>query len=1188
MITLRRLAAAQYKGLVAVDLTLPERGSILIEGRNEAGKSTLFDAIYFALYGVPLVGEIGQAIHYGADELAVQLTLDVSGAELSVRRRARQTAKTLRTEAELEIRYGDEVEVVRGSQAVTQRLQQELGGLTAEALLNSCLVAQKQLGRLESLSRGSREEALTILLNLAKLSEVQQRLRPRPDDDAALRRAQARVDLARIRKELAAVACQRATLERQQRIHAVREGIEALHGLQQALDEARQDARTQEQRLVALSQRLQELKRLKEAHGKWDRVAEAARRCGAAEQDVALAEQDVAQARAAAAALPGAVERARRYHAARDQAQALSDRQAQLRELATRDEQVRSRRAEREHLAERGAKLERELETLMRQRHELQRQIAQLAPLEGELQASRQRLEALNRLTEALGKLADEQRQLEELQARAVARVEAEERAAAAVAELRAARDVLDGLEAQRRAAEQRQRLAQARDLLSKWQRCRQALDEAAAARRLLADLALAVSGVEHVAVPDGTAAGTAGLLLSLIVDHPLTAALVLRLRLWSGGAELVEARPAAPDEARGLQAGRLPAIGAPDGAALRAELQAIAQALRALGETVPTSATAAAGRLAELEQELQAAAPAFDEEAYVQARARVAAAETRLADAQAALSKLPDARAVALETAAVQERITALEKRCGTLAESCGLSAADAGVLQRAIPLAVKEEQERSNRLNKQLGRKEGLSQQLSELNRNYQERARDLADVRDNLAKDSDERLAREEQEITSARACLQAEADTLQASIKETLADDPASSGELPADAVALRTLVQQWADEANRRVAVLEDQARSLPECEARLRTAVDRLAGLRRDLDEALAGAQAADEAAPSPGREQDAPHALPAPAVATERLEALAREIERLNEPAVLTEQAEAQRAAGAAEDRARRAIQEARRVAARLVEILAALGHALPSDDGELGGEPGRLAECILQHCPEAAEDLPSRDETESRLRALDQEAGRLEQARQQALVLLGESAAEEETDLEMAEQDLRALELDLAARRRAQDIIVATRQRMISKVLPDTLANMCVLLPHLTAGRYRHASLSEDYRLQVWDERKRDFVEKSLFSGGTQDQFSLALRLGFALAALPRELGTSPGFLFLDEPLSSFDHDRTAALVELLTHGQIATHFQQVFLISHSQAFDPALFTYHIVMEGGQVASSTLPGGARTISLP
>jgi exonuclease SbcC len=65
---------------------------------------------------------------------------------------------------------------------------------------------------------------------------------------------------------------------------------------------------------------------------------------------------------------------------------------------------------------------------------------------------------------------------------------------------------------------------------------------------------------------------------------------------------------------------------------------------------------------------------------------------------------------------------------------------------------------------------------------------------------------------------------------------------------------------------------------------------------------------------------------------------------------------------------------------------------------------------------------------------------------------------------------------------------------------------------------------------------------MPKNLFSGGTRDQCSLALRLAFALATLPQELGVAPGFIFLDEPLSAFDSQRAQALVELITTGTIA----------------------------------------------
>jgi DNA repair exonuclease SbcCD ATPase subunit len=143
--------------------------------------------------------------------------------------------------------------------------------------------------------------------------------------------------------------------------------------------------------------------------------------------------------------------------------------------------------------------------------------------------------------------------------------------------------------------------------------------------------------------------------------------------------------------------------------------------------------------------------------------------------------------------------------------------------------------------------------------------------------------------------------------------------------------------------------------------------------------------------------------------------------------------------------------------------------------------------------------------------------------------------------------------------------------------------------LLQQLTGGRYRDVRLTPeesndqsstmDYRIRVWDRAAGRFVAKNLFSGGTRDQCSLALRLAFALATLPQELGVAPGFIFLDEPLSAFDAQRAQALVELLTTGIIAQQFNQVVLISHSHAFDRDAFHYHVRMEGGQVIESDLP---------
>lgn len=164
------------------------------------------------------------------------------------------------------------------------------------------------------------------------------------------------------------------------------------------------------------------------------------------------------------------------------------------------------------------------------------------------------------------------------------------------------------------------------------------------------------------------------------------------------------------------------------------------------------------------------------------------------------------------------------------------------------------------------------------------------------------------------------------------------------------------------------------------------------------------------------------------------------------------------------------------------------------------------------------------------------------------------------------------------LEIKRRASVILTEARRRIVARVLPETETNMKLILPLLTAGRYHDACITEDYRISVWDSVAERYVGKNLFSGGTQDQFSLALRLAFAIASLPQEFGTAPGFLFMDEPLSSFDEERTVALIDLITRGQLARIFPQICIISHSQSFDPGLFPYVIEMDAGRIVHSNL----------
>lgn len=166
--------------------------------------------------------------------------------------------------------------------------------------------------------------------------------------------------------------------------------------------------------------------------------------------------------------------------------------------------------------------------------------------------------------------------------------------------------------------------------------------------------------------------------------------------------------------------------------------------------------------------------------------------------------------------------------------------------------------------------------------------------------------------------------------------------------------------------------------------------------------------------------------------------------------------------------------------------------------------------------------------------------------------------------------------------AREKGVEIASVARRRIVQKILPATMDYMRQILPTLTRDRYHDAQLDpETYKIQVWDERVSNggaFKEKNIFSGGTKDQFSLALRLAFALATLPSERGSAPSFIFLDEPLGSFDDERADALIYLLTEGEIARAFDQIFLISHVHV-NERLFTHRVVLENGRVAETDLP---------
>jgi len=152
----------------------------------------------------------------------------------------------------------------------------------------------------------------------------------------------------------------------------------------------------------------------------------------------------------------------------------------------------------------------------------------------------------------------------------------------------------------------------------------------------------------------------------------------------------------------------------------------------------------------------------------------------------------------------------------------------------------------------------------------------------------------------------------------------------------------------------------------------------------------------------------------------------------------------------------------------------------------------------------------------------------------------------------VEEQNRKVRLLEKDLAVVKYSVKGLEQTSESLRNRVKPQVERYMGLILPVITSGRYKAVQLEEDYTLRVLDPEAGEFRPKEVFSGGTEDQLLLAMRLAFALALIPQAKGRNPEFLFLDEPLGSSDKVRREGILALM-HKELAENFKQIFLISH-----------------------------------
>jgi len=211
-------------------------------------------------------------------------------------------------------------------------------------------------------------------------------------------------------------------------------------------------------------------------------------------------------------------------------------------------------------------------------------------------------------------------------------------------------------------------------------------------------------------------------------------------------------------------------------------------------------------------------------------------------------------------------------------------------------------------------------------------------------------------------------------------------------------------------------------------------------------------------------------------------------------------------------------------------------------------------LPQELAPYSPEALKN--KREERENILRDVERKSQRLkdlEASLKEVEKFLRKNVDVEER-LEKQRRVVQELEQELAVVEEAIELIEGAARDARASVRPAVENTMCWILPRITNGRYGDVELLEDFRIKVYDADAGEFRLMERFSGGTEDQFLLALRLAFTLSLIPKMRGSYPRFLFLDEAFVSSDTERRRAVMNLLKR-ELRETFDQIFVISHQE---------------------------------
>jgi DNA repair exonuclease SbcCD ATPase subunit len=1250
MIILKHLTIERFRLLRSLNLHFPQRGSILIQGPNEAGKSALIESIYFALYGEALAPSRGKRslddlILYGSPQANVTLTLSVGATELTI---ARTIERGQGQQVTLQVRrlgLPDE-DHITDLPTANARIITELGRMNGDALRNACLVEQKGLDRLEVISGVKREATVRKLLGLERFSELAEQFQVGPQDEQLLHESAERLRLAEIQTRIPQLSEKLEEIESALDAVAVCDSLAEIEQQEQEIVELEQKLEQIHARRLELKSkqaRVQQLKKadktLSEIISSYDEIAEARRMLPKLESEIAELELREREE------LP---KLERRVAELADLTRSFGTLQRMSNDLLTAIDAIKDLEIEVRKYNEVKQGLLMLDEQISKARGRLQNAQQSLRELEERRQTvlpqSEAQLQRLNVLIERLHVLG----QLEEQYKRhASSKSQAEESSAQlakVLKDLRGTEQELSLLDREARQAQQRTedventwRQINTRRLVEEWSRLKGLLQDLNQAEQ---NLQAARQRQSHLTQANLVNKGIARrymlycvgfvflmmiCLISAIVMVFSSASLVANIlfgimfiaflgALYTGITynklqEGIREEHKREQEAISL-VGAMVATRENAARVSSRDQEALSQVeneMRSFNVPLPQSLEEAQellqrfqarGNLAEVERQMKKQREAANASyaavnATVEALSSLRKERTRLEEMrqrekwdsieenlhndQAAIERMQQeilllAGQENFPIASIDARIQASPiPPTNSFASGSFLPISieedftDVPDLESLVESTIKAIHGEIASLNAKLNTVPDLTSQVK-----IQQEALDVllnrkkAVENQNLgimANDPNIQLERAREQQSALRNALQSLQDSLRQRVKP-LRVTFGQAAINQAEALARKQLEELQITLGNK-IMLQESHSRYtqvLKEGGESLSNHYKQLAKFSNTLGSWIMPVSHFDDAL-------------------TSLRNRCQHDLEEANEQRLSQDMESLQQEEGASRAKIALCKQEIATAQSSITNLLTERGR--PEAKSYARSDIETVWPLLGQY---KAEDRSSLEEERT---SVENELHTLEQQELELSNQLHTGPAR--LDIEEMRSQMELQDRSYQTKKRGGEMIKVVNERLLLKMLPRTEYYMQQILPLLTSARYHDVHLEVEpeegavgggpYQIQVWDSAAGEYVYKSALSGGAADQLSLALRLAFAISTLPRELSAAPGFVLLDEPLSSFDRGRARALVDVVTGDVLSQHFEQIILVSHSSAFDPTMFPYHIYMDNGVVVESNLP---------